>query len=406
MSKLEGKIIAKSPVYRGNAAKTLFARDGSAKARKQRLISLKGAIEKADIAKARMDAFLVDNSIKRDDRGVLGRIWKRLYSEDMPNGVVQEVNCTLLDDRNPKERFFNLRMGIALDRDSMTQQKFGGRGMNYKLETVYQGAEFDFCLKYGENLRGSNRGKLARVIVEMTKGRMSFGAGKSKGMGQTQLVLNAESKRILEVWLRESPELATDSNSIIFHIEFDAEEPFLVGWPWGNIDEVGRKDPWISNEITNRHMHAYIKSFFLEDSSVDEQEIVDTFQSEIKNLKEANPHVQAIIDEEYRMAKEKIRHSFQSELYHFSSSKDPQIFCIRNYIERKLNKGLSRKEIQENFYEELSSHDDEQVKKLWQVAKQKCQKSLLEIFLCEVKQFFRFHPVKKRKNFDLSIVND
>ena len=50
---LQGKLFVESPIYRGNARKTLFTRDGDGT---QRLVSLAGEI--SGTAQALMDAFI------------------------------------------------------------------------------------------------------------------------------------------------------------------------------------------------------------------------------------------------------------------------------------------------------------------------------------------------------------
>jgi len=75
---LQGKLIAETPLYRGNARKTLFTRDGDGT---QRLVSLAGEI--SGTAQALMDAFIGQS---RDGRniGLLNRLWLRLYGGPMP----------------------------------------------------------------------------------------------------------------------------------------------------------------------------------------------------------------------------------------------------------------------------------------------------------------------------------
>ena len=58
---LQGELIAESPVYRGNARKTLFTRDGDGK---QRLVSLAGEI--SGTAQSLMDAFIGSSKNRRN----------------------------------------------------------------------------------------------------------------------------------------------------------------------------------------------------------------------------------------------------------------------------------------------------------------------------------------------------
>ena len=108
---LRGQLIAETPIYRGNARKTLFTRDGDGT---QRLVSLAGQI--AGSAQALMDAF---SGQSRDGRniGLLNKLWLRLYGQPLPEGLLTRVECQLQDGSYPREHFFDLRMGLKLDED-------------------------------------------------------------------------------------------------------------------------------------------------------------------------------------------------------------------------------------------------------------------------------------------------
>ena len=86
---LRGTLIAETPIYRGNARKTLFTRDGDGT---QRLVSLAGEI--SGTAQALMDAFV---GRSRDGRniGLLNRLWQRLYDSSLPDGLITNVGCSL-----------------------------------------------------------------------------------------------------------------------------------------------------------------------------------------------------------------------------------------------------------------------------------------------------------------------
>ena len=75
---LQGKLIAESPIYRGNARKTLFTRDGDGA---HRLVSLPGEI--SGTAQALMDAF-IGQSRNGKNIGLLDESWQRLYGEPLP----------------------------------------------------------------------------------------------------------------------------------------------------------------------------------------------------------------------------------------------------------------------------------------------------------------------------------
>ena len=277
MITINGKLILDSPVYRGNATKTLFSRQSD-----DSFIELAGKVTLNDSAMALMDGFLVEQAVMRKKNrqekpvrrtpGILDQIWRRLYGEEMPQNLVEDVSCRLdLGDRNPNERFFDLRMGIAIDRDTMTQQYEGHSGMNYKLETVSLGQEFTFKMTCNQNLNPQHYAKLAGIIAEMTAGRFYFGAGKSRGLGKCRLVLDADSQAQVDQWPIQAASITNQkSNQITIKIEFDGYNPFLVGWPWGVTDNNGQ-DTWIDKEQENRQAHIELKKAVLEGKS--DQEI-------------------------------------------------------------------------------------------------------------------------------------
>ncbi len=93
--KLTGKLRAASPIYRGNARKTLCTRalDGT-----HRLVSLPG--EFAGTAQASMDA-LIGESPKGRNSGLLNRLWQHLYDELLPKGLISAVPCQLAPESYP-----------------------------------------------------------------------------------------------------------------------------------------------------------------------------------------------------------------------------------------------------------------------------------------------------------------
>ena len=273
MIAINGKLILDSPVYRGNATKTLFSRQAD-----DSFIELTGKVTERDSAMALMDGFLVELAVmnkknrqgKRVRRtpGILAQIWQRLYDEEMPANLVNNVSCRLdLSDRSPDERFFDLRMGIAIDRDTMTQRYERNSGMNYKLETVFQGHEFNFTMTCNQDLNAQYYAQLASVLAEMTAGRFYFGAGKSKGLGKCRLVLDTESQAQVAQWSNRPVSITNQkSNQITIKIEFDGHYPFLVGWPWGVNGDNGQ-DTWIDKERENRQAHIALKKAVLRGES-------------------------------------------------------------------------------------------------------------------------------------------
>ena len=220
---LEGKLYIKSPIYRGNARKTLFTRDGDGT---QRLVSLAGEI--SGTAQALMDAF-IGTSRDGKNSGLLNQLWQRLYRAPMPDKLITKVECTLSKECYPRDRFFDLRMGIKLDEDRWAAEA----NANYKFETLFKNATFDFKLYIYDALldRNDNRSKLFHVLQELREGRFWFGAGKTKGLGRCQLEMEipfaGESKPI---------EIASQANHLSLTLQFNTLNPLLVGWNWGKID--------------------------------------------------------------------------------------------------------------------------------------------------------------------------
>ncbi len=220
---ISGVIIAESPIYQGNSKKTIFTRQGDGT---HRLVSLAGQISGS--AQALMDAF-IGQSRNQKNIGLLNELWKRLYGEDMPPGLIKRVDCKLQEESYLKDRLFDLRMGIKLDDDRWAAEA----NANYKMETVMKHAAFDFRMevKDAELTRNENDAKLYYVLQELIQGRFWFGAGKSKGLGR----LRFEGELRLKQPDTE-PETLVDTNHLRTDIEFSAANPVLVGWNWGKVD--------------------------------------------------------------------------------------------------------------------------------------------------------------------------
>jgi len=220
---LKGTLLAESPIYRGNARKTLFTRDGDGK---QRLVSLAGEID--GTAQSLMDAF-TGRSKNGKNLGLLDNLWYRLFEAPMPNGLINKVNCSLSKSCYSKNRFFDLRMGIKLDEDRGAAEA----NANYKMETIYKNAIFDITFQINDGLlrKEDNEAKLTCLLKELEQGRFWFGAGKSKGLGRCRLILSAplpEPKKI--------PQSAKGINHLTIPIALTATNPVLVGWNFGKID--------------------------------------------------------------------------------------------------------------------------------------------------------------------------
>ncbi len=220
---LHGKLIAETPIYRGNARKTLFTRDGDGT---QRLVSLAGEI--SGTASALMDAFIgVDNSGR--NFGLLERLWRRLYGAPMPHSFITRVTCELQTGSYTRDHFFDLRMGLRLDEDRWSSEA----NANYKMETVFRNAVFDFGMRVDDAVlkEGDNAARLYYLLAELAAGRFWFGAGKSKGLGRLRLELD-EPLPVPE----KTPRVAAEANHLKISLTFDALNPLLVGWNWGKVD--------------------------------------------------------------------------------------------------------------------------------------------------------------------------
>lgn len=220
---LEGKLYAESPIYRGNARKTLFTRDGDGT---HRLVSLAGEV--AGTAQSLMDAFIGQSRDGRN-KGLLDRMWLRLYDSPVPKGLITKVECQLQEGSYPRDRFFDLRMGIKLDEDRWAAEA----NANYKMETLFRNSVFDFTLYVDESAlgEGENAARLYHILRELQEGRFWFGAGKSKGLGRVRLEMD------LPFPAPETPPvLHPGVNHLRIFLTFNAVNPVLVGWNWGKVD--------------------------------------------------------------------------------------------------------------------------------------------------------------------------
>lgn len=219
---LKGKLYAESPIYRGNARKTLFTRDGDGK---HRLVSLAGEV--AGTAQSLMDAFIGQSRNGRN-QGLLHRLWQRLYGSSMPQGLITRVECELQEESYPRDRFFDLRMGLRLDEDRWASEA----NANYKMETLFRNSVFDFSMTVNDSLlqQGDHVAQLFYVLRELQEGRFWFGAGKSKGLGRVRLEMD------IPFAPAAAPRLQPGANHLRIDLTFDATNPVLVGWNWGKVD--------------------------------------------------------------------------------------------------------------------------------------------------------------------------
>lgn len=221
--RIKGELYAESPIYRGNARKTLFTRDGDGT---HKLVSLAGEI--SGTAQALMDAF-VGQSKNGKNIGLLNALWKRLYGNALPDRLIRQVECKLQKASYPRNNFFDMRMGIRLNEDRWAVEA----NANYKMETVLKKSVFDFSMEVADDLlsQDDNQARLFYLLQELQEGRFWFGAGKSKGLGRLRLAANLPIKAP-----DSPPSPQKNANHLQIEFEFDAENPLLVGWNWGKID--------------------------------------------------------------------------------------------------------------------------------------------------------------------------
>lgn len=219
---LQGKLIAESPIYRGNSRKTLFTRDGEGK---QKLVSLAGEI--SGTAQSLMDAF-IGKSKNRRNTGLILRLWERLYTDPFPEKLISRFECRLQDKFYPRNNFFDMRMGLRLNEDRGAAES----NANYKMETILKNSVFDVTIHLDEIVlkKGENKNKLFYLFEELKEGRFWFGAGKSKGLGRCRLEMD------LPFEPSSLPKLNPQGNFLNLSLKFDLNNPVLVGWNWGKLD--------------------------------------------------------------------------------------------------------------------------------------------------------------------------
>ncbi|MBF0199914.1 MAG: hypothetical protein HQK66_01105 [Desulfamplus sp.] len=219
---VKGKLHAETSIYQGNARKTMFTRDGDGK---YKLVSLAGEI--SGTAQALMDAF-IGQSRNGKNIGLMERSWRRLYNEDMPPQLIRKVECKLREECYPRDKFFDLRMGIKLDEDRWAAES----NANYKMEALLKNSVFDFTMTIDDATlkKGDHSDKLYFILQEIMESRFWFGAAKSKGLGRVRL----EAK--LPFSAKKAPQIHKDANHLKIDLSFDSENPVIVGWNWGKID--------------------------------------------------------------------------------------------------------------------------------------------------------------------------
>lgn len=220
---LRGTLKTQGPLYRGNARKTLFTRDGDGK---QRLVSLSGEVQ--GTAQALMDAF-IGSDRQGKNKGLLNQLWQRLYGQPMPQGLISSVQCSLNQESYPQDRLFDIRMGIKLDEDRWAIES----NANYKLETLYKNSTFDLVLSIDEGKLKQEgvQDRFVYLLEELRHGRFWFGAGKTKGLGRCILDMD------LPFSAEQIPECAPEANHLQLAVKLTAQNPICVQWPWGKIED-------------------------------------------------------------------------------------------------------------------------------------------------------------------------
>ena len=252
MANICGKILTQSPLYRGNANKTIFSREHSRSAKRNKTpICLPDKIHGP--ANKLGDAFIAGVDFKGNIhyKKLLPELYKSMFGnvglEEFFREI--EISCTFSDRRQPQERFYDLRMGIRINPDRMAMED----EENYKMETLFKDTKFDFQLTYPDHWDGTKKQKLAGLLEELKKGRFWFGAGKSKGLGQLQLV-DIEKNDL------ENTHCAPVShygNIIRIPLILDcSNSPLLVGWPFHPENhENNQPASWIDKENKKTQTH-------------------------------------------------------------------------------------------------------------------------------------------------------
>ena len=268
MPVLKGHLIAESPIYRGNGLKTLFSRKNK-EARTP--IELPGRPESRDTGKKLMDAFLGFTNQTKDRTEYVGKLfddlYKRLFEDRNTESFFKniKIKCSFNDPRKKDDCFYDLRMGIKLNRDRMSMEE----NANYKIETVFKGTNFDFSLEYPDNFDNTQKGKLYLLLKELIDGRFWFGAGKTKGLGKIRLHLDEASLKEFERFNKVECPIKNTANSMEIRVSFKLSNPLLVGWQF---HDEGKDDSqkenkgyhrkiagWVDQEIQNRQAHLKIK---------------------------------------------------------------------------------------------------------------------------------------------------
>jgi len=265
---LKGHLIAESPIYRGNGLKTLFSRKNK---RDQTPIELPGKPESSDTGKQRMDAFMGFTNVLKNRKQYIDKLFDRLYKrlfEDRNNELFFrdiKIKCSFNDPRNKNDCFYDLRMGIKINRDRMSMEE----NANYKVETVFKGTDFDFSIEYPASFDKAQKSKLYLLLKELTDGRFWFGAGKTKGLGKISLQLDDISISEFNKLKMVDIPIKNTANNMEIKVAFKLSNPLLVGWQFndeGEDDDQKTSEGyhrkiagWMDQEIKNRQKHLEIK---------------------------------------------------------------------------------------------------------------------------------------------------
>ena len=293
MPQLIGVIILESPMYQGNMTKVLFARQNKHDRTPLRLHGYG-----PQPGGSRMDSFL--GKIERGQQALdFDKLLPRLYRElfgSVDKSLLEDIkiDCSLQDPRSWSDRFYDIRMGIKINRDRMVMESNAG---NYKMETVFKNTPFKFTLTYPNHWNDQQKKKIAILMGELEAGRAWFGAGKSKGLGKIRLVLRDEDRETVTSWRTSSPDVRIKSEANIWEIKIrlKAHNPVLVSWPFylerdTTGDHTKKVASWMDEEIARIEPHLQIKRDLASAKITDWDRISDRkFLDEHRKLRDRRP---------------------------------------------------------------------------------------------------------------------
>jgi CRISPR/Cas system CSM-associated protein Csm3 (group 7 of RAMP superfamily) len=215
----EGKIIFESPVFTGNAMRTLFTRrnknrqeevmlpaDPSNQSAKSLMDTLQTILDENYVNLFRNDTYRREFQSDR-------RTYNKILNLSFSNAVIQ----------NNTQKFFDLKQGICINRD--TQSMIPGR--NYSIEAVFKGSEFNFTF----NLPSDKRNEALVMLNEWREGRFFFGGGKSRGLGWGRVDIPEWDN--LKTGYSKPQNYNQSANYFEINLKLPLNEPLLINWNYG-----------------------------------------------------------------------------------------------------------------------------------------------------------------------------